>query len=99
VPALLGYLLVRPGEHPLVRRHIVGVRLLVLGSGSIPVVAAIVLLANQRPDASDVQPVWIGLTVIAWLIAGGLTLSWFLPSKALHVSDMPKPPEESRDGL
>jgi hypothetical protein len=97
VPLLMGYLVFRPGEHPLVRRHLAGVRLLVLASGSIPVVAAIVLLVHRHPNAANTRPFWIVLTILAWLISGALTMSWLLPNRVEEFSDRGEPiPVEGR---
>jgi len=88
VPLLMGYLVFRPGEHPLVRRHMAGVRLLVLVSGAIPVIAAIVLLIHRHPSVANILPFWIVLTILAWLIAGALTMSWLLPNRKEEFGEM-----------
>jgi hypothetical protein len=80
VPALLGLLVLRPGEHPLVRRHIAGVRGLLVAAGSTPVLAALVLVVHTHPKPSNVLPFFIPLTAVAWLAAGALALSAVLPA-------------------
>jgi hypothetical protein len=82
VPALLGYLVVRPGEHPLARRHLAGVRFLVFVSGSLPVAAAISLLAGEWPTGCGVEISWWAQTALAWLCFVLLSISWLLPSPA-----------------
>jgi hypothetical protein len=93
VPALLGFLIVRPGEHPVTTKNLIGVRLLALLSGAIPVAAAVVLLAvvpqattNPRTHqkvtsypnlASD----WWILAGVAWYLALLVVFSWLLPSR------------------
>jgi hypothetical protein len=78
VPGLLGYLVSRPGEHPLVRRHVVGVRLLILAAAAIPLTAALVLNFYSHPGAA-IQLWWGLLAAGSWLIVLLLTLSWLLP--------------------
>lgn len=84
VPGLLGYLVVRPGEHPLVRRHLVGVRFLVIVAGAAPVVAAVTLLIQHRPTGAEILRYWLPLTVLAWLVAIVLTVSWILPAEGFR---------------
>ncbi len=81
VPVVIGALVFRPGEHPLVRRHIVGVRLLLIVAGAAPVLAAIVLLTRTHPSAGDLLPFFIPLTVSAWVASAGLGLSVLLPAQ------------------
>lgn len=78
IPGLLGYLIARPGEHPLVRRHVIGIRFLILFSGAIPILAALVLLLHSHPTV-DVRPWWIVLTAASWLIVLLVFMSWLLP--------------------
>jgi hypothetical protein len=79
VPGLLGYLVVRPGEHPLVRRHLGGVRAVALISGSLPVIAALILLSSRHPTTLQLRVGWGLLAFVAWLLAAVLVLSWVLP--------------------
>jgi hypothetical protein len=79
VPALLGYLVVRPGEHPLLRKHLSGVRLLLLLAGASPVFAAAVMLGWVHPNGSDVFWYWFALAVFSWIVTGLLLISWLLP--------------------
>lgn len=79
VPVLLGYLVVRPGEHPLLRKHLWGVRLLLLIVGATPVIAASSLLGWTTPTADKVFWYWLPLVLSAWLITGLLVLSRLLP--------------------
>lgn len=89
VPGLLGYLVVRPGEHPLVSRHLIGVRLLALLAGGLPVAAAILLLVHRTdrvlssgrvvPVVPDVGLWWTWLAVAATVTTLLLGASWLLP--------------------
>jgi len=79
VPALLGYLVIRPGEHPLLREHLAGIRVLLLAAGALPVVAAAILLSFSDPTGPDVRWWWFGLAVTSLLITGALVLSLLLP--------------------
>jgi hypothetical protein len=79
VPAVLSYLLVRQQEHPILRKMLWGVRLLVLLSGMLPVLAAAVLLGFAKPTGAAVCGWWIACAAAAWAIVGLLALSWLLP--------------------
>lgn len=79
VPGLLGFLVVRPGQHPLMRRQIVGVRALILIVGLLPVAAAGALLTFPSGDADGVAGIWTGLAIASWALTGLLGLSWLLP--------------------
>ncbi len=78
VPGLLGFL-VRPAEHPLVARHLVGVRVLTLVAAVMPILAAIVLIGVESPSASSVRPFWGAFTLGAWAVVVLLVPSWLLP--------------------
>lgn len=74
VPALIGYVVIRPADHPSLRSRILGVQLLSLASSVIPLCMAILLLrfANE-PDC--LQIAWLWSAVFAWLIAVLLSVS------------------------
>lgn len=80
VPVILGSLVVRPGEHPMVRRHLGAVRGLATVNGALPVIAAVALI-GLGPDATgdDLLVWWRGLAIAAWTTAVLLGLSWLLP--------------------
>jgi hypothetical protein len=82
VPALLGYLVVRPGEHPLVHWGRAGVRLFVLMAGALPVTAALALVAG-----ADTRIWWRDLAIAGWLLTVLLFLSWFFPGPDEPASD------------
>lgn len=80
VPVILGALVARPGEHPMVRRHLAGVRGLLIVAGALPVVAAVVLVTlGPKPSGDDLYGWWLGLTIAAWAVAVLVALSWLLP--------------------
>jgi hypothetical protein len=81
VPALLALFVLRPGEHPLVRRHMAGVRMLLIAAGSAPVLAALALLVHTHPTSGNMLPFLIPLTLWTWGAAGGLALSVLLPAR------------------
>ena len=88
VPALLGLIVVRQDEHPLVRRGLAGIRLLVLIAGSMPVVAAVALVtAGDHPRGSDVCSIWLGSAIVATVAAAALAFSLLLPP----IKDPPPP--------
>jgi hypothetical protein len=81
VPAILGYMMVRPGEHPMLRQLLAGVRVLLTVAGGLPVAAAVVLVAQGlKPSATSVLHWWLPFTLAAWAVVALLTLSWLLPA-------------------
>ena len=86
VPGFLGFLAIRPGEHPLVSRHLAGVTLLVIVATALPAVAAFVLIVARRSTASGVvidehtlHIWWRSLSWASWAIVVSLIFSWLLP--------------------
>lgn len=86
VPGFLGFLAIRPGEHPLVSRHLVGVTLLAVIATALPAIAAFVLIAARHTDhGKEVVNVhaihlwWRALSWCSWAVAFGLLLSWLFP--------------------
>jgi multisubunit Na+/H+ antiporter MnhB subunit len=71
VPVVLGYVLVRPGEHALERYHIKGVRLLALIAGATPIVGALTLVLTRKetrdhpPDLAVARPIWHVLVYVS----------------------------------
>jgi hypothetical protein len=92
VPAVLGYIVVRPEEAALERIQIRGVRVLALVAGAMPVVGALTLVLTHDagpdhttpPDLSVARPIWIGLLVVSWLTAVALIASWRLAAAPHH---------------
>jgi hypothetical protein len=78
-PALLGYLVIRPGEHPMLSEHLAGIRVLLLTVGATPVVATAILVSFSVPTGADVRWWWFGLAVTGWLVTGLLSMSLLLP--------------------
>lgn len=69
VPTVLGYLVVRPNEHPLTREHLAVSRILVLVSGALPILAALVLVAaGGTPAAGAVDYWWRDLAIAGAVI-------------------------------
>jgi len=76
VPTVLGYLLVRPDEHPMTREHLAFSRVIVLLSGILPVLAAIALVAaGARPEVSAVDYWWRDLAIVGGVFTFLLTVS------------------------
>ncbi|MGN6867760.1 MAG: hypothetical protein ACTHMY_05075 [Solirubrobacteraceae bacterium] len=83
LPALLGFAVLRPTEHELERAQTVGVRIMTLLAGSLPVLAMTMAVAthdrrNDFPEPTVVRPVWAGLVVLGWAIAIAISWSWLL---------------------
>jgi hypothetical protein len=73
VPVVLGYVLVRPGENAWERYHVVGVRVLALTSGAMPILGALTL---ELTPLATARPWWAALLITSWVIVAGLVLSW-----------------------
>jgi hypothetical protein len=83
-PGLIGFLAVRPNQHPLLRRNVRSVRGLLVIAAAIPILGAVLLVVIG--NATVVQACWIGLACLSWVLAALLGISWLLP---------PKPPRRS----
>lgn len=75
-PTLLAGSLIRPGEHRMVASVLVGVRVL-LATGMAATVFAVGLLAGAA--ACIRGELWLGATLVAGIVALGLTVSYTLP--------------------
>lgn len=74
VPALITYLVIRSADHPVTRRHLIGVQSFVIFAALIPVAMAVLLLAyHSNPDALET----------AWKICAGLS---FVPMVVTGIS-------------
>lgn len=85
IPALLAAYLAKPGEHRLVTRLLSGVRLLVVGIGTLAFLAAVTLAVRIDPD-TEMLAVWIPLAALSWLATLGLIASAALPRPRHHLS-------------
>jgi hypothetical protein len=90
VPTLLGYLIVRPNEHPMTREHLAGVRFMVLVSGLLPILAAVALIgAGKEPAASDVDYLWRDLAIAGGTLTTLLTVSLVFAASTNLVRSQP----------
>ena len=74
VPALIGYLVVRPADHPISRRYIVGVQLVSAAAAAIPLGMA-VLLIRYATEPAFLHPAWRWATYVSWVLVAVLFLS------------------------
>jgi hypothetical protein len=75
-PTLLAGRLIRPGEHRMVASVLLGVRIMLMFA----VLATVVAVGLLAGAAAGVRcEVWSGATVVAGLVAIGLTISYFRP--------------------
>jgi hypothetical protein len=68
VPALIGYVVIRPSDPPLSRRYILGAQLLSLAASAVPLVMAVLLLRFSG-DPDDLQTAWLWSMRTSWLFA------------------------------
>lgn len=68
VPALIGYVVIRPSDHPLARRYIFGTQILSLAASGIPLLMAVLLL-RFAGDPSCLKTAWLWSMVGSWLLA------------------------------
>ncbi len=75
VPALIGYLLVRTTDHPMIRAHIVGLQLVSLAAAAVPLAMAVTLI-RYAGDSHCLEAIWCWLLVASWafvaILGGGL---------------------------
>lgn len=64
-PALIGYLVVRPFDHPVARRHLVGIQILSLVAAVIPLAMAVLLL-RYEDDLAALTDTWCRLVYVSW---------------------------------
>jgi hypothetical protein len=78
-PALLALVVVRAGEHPMMRQLIAGVRFLLVGAAMLPVVDALFMLAYAHPRAGDVRTPFLIVFLVGAFVSVLLGTSWLLP--------------------
>jgi hypothetical protein len=74
VPALIGYVVIRPSDPPLARRYIFGTQLLSLAAGVVPLGMALLLLRYDA-DRASLQSAWLWSIVASWIIVALLFVS------------------------
>jgi hypothetical protein len=74
VPALIGYVVVRPSDPPMLRRYVFGTQLLSLMASAVPLVMAVLLL-RYAADPDCLQTAWLWSMVGSWVIVGLLLAS------------------------
>lgn len=79
IPAILAAYLIRPGEHELASRMLIGVRALVLGTGVLAFLAAGSLAADFN-HRHTLPWIWWSLAGCAWILAVLLLFSLLLPT-------------------
>jgi hypothetical protein len=75
VPALIGYVVIRPSDPPLARRYVFGAQLLSLAAGAIPLAMAVLLLRFSA-EPSCLHTAWLWAMRASWLIAACLGVSF-----------------------
>jgi hypothetical protein len=81
-PVVLGYVVVSPDEQPFEHEHLVGVRVMALIAGSLPIAGALFLVLTHKHtgdpdlDLSVVRTAWKVLAIVSILVALGLIASW-----------------------
>lgn len=66
-PALIGYLVVRPADHPIARRHLVGVQALSVVAAVIPLTMAVLLL-RYEDDPGCLTTAWRWPMYVSWAL-------------------------------
>lgn len=74
VPAIIGYLVVRPSDPAIVRRHLMGVQILVSLAAAVPVTMG-VLLVKYGGVADCLTTSWQWAVIVSWLVAAMLAIS------------------------
>lgn len=73
-PALIGYLVVRPFDHPVARRHLVGIQILSLVAAVIPLAMAVLLLLRYEEELAALTDTWCRLVHVSWTITALLLI-------------------------
>jgi hypothetical protein len=93
-PVVLGYVVVRPGEHALERAQVGGVRFIALLAGATTLVGAVGLILTHSAgqttditarDLSGLHSFWAGLVIVSLYLAVGLVLSWLSAASTREV--------------
>jgi hypothetical protein len=80
-PPLLMVIVVRSGEHPMMRQLMSGVRTLVITNALLPVLDAVILIGRKVPTAGNVQLPFLITFIVGAAITAVLTASWLLPPR------------------
>ncbi|HET8863811.1 MAG TPA: hypothetical protein VFM94_11245 [Solirubrobacterales bacterium] len=75
IPALIGYVVIRPSDPPIVRRYVLGVQLLSLAASAIPLLMAVLLL-RYGGDPDCLRLAWLWPMYASWLISLALGVSF-----------------------
>jgi hypothetical protein len=88
VPVVLAYVVVRPNEQPFEHEHLLGVRMMAVFAGALPLSGATYLiLTHKHVDLDKLETVWFWLSFASLVLLAGLILSFAL-------SASPKKPTE-----
>lgn len=75
VPALIGYLVVRTTDHPMIRRYIVGIQLVSAAAAAVPLAMAVTLV-RYAGEGDCLEHLWCWCVGLSWLFVailfGGL---------------------------
>lgn len=74
IPALIGFLLVRPSDAPVLRKYLRGVQTMVVVAAAVPAAMAVMLVAYSGHPGSLYWP-WLISASVATLVSCGLLLS------------------------
>ncbi len=75
IPALIGYVVIRPSDPPVARRFILGAQTLSLAASAVPLLMAVLLL-RYSGDPACLQSVWVWPMRASWIIAACLAFSF-----------------------
>lgn len=85
IPALIGYLVVRSTDHPMVRRYIVGIQVTAAASAAVPL-AMSVLLIRFAEDANCLHQAWHWAVYISWVLTVILLVGLIGAGRGLSLS-------------
>jgi hypothetical protein len=85
VPALLIYLVVRPGDHAVVGQFVSGVRRFLLTLGGLPIVAATGIVASHSRWYLSLKLGFAFITCIAFGISAILVVAWRAPRRGRNL--------------
>ena len=99
LPGLLGYLVIRTGEHVLARGFLSGVRKVVLIANLVPITAAVAILLSHGKATPDLKIAWAVLLAMSAVATLMLLASSVLPPGVLKKRRVAAGPDESPDDV
>lgn len=93
IPALIGYLVVRSTDHPMVRRYIIGIQIVATAAAAVPL-AMSVLLIRFADDPNCLHQAWHYAAYCSWILTAILLIGLIGAGRGL--SKQPDPEDHHK---